>query len=68
MLSELVNSERLADDIDWSKVVEDLAQPYRIQVINFEIPILRLCAHQRITHTPTHQQRPATSIANGLCE
>src|SRR5215203_2832623 len=66
MMPEFVNRERFADNVHWSKLIEDLTQPGRLQLINFEIPVLRLDPHQFVAHTTTDEQRTAAGLVNGL--
>ena len=66
MIAEFVDGEGFADDVDWTKLVEDLAQPRGIEVVDFEVPVLRLRTHQGIAHTTTDEQRTAASFANGF--
>src|SRR5205823_10457026 len=63
--AELVNGERFAHHVNRSKSIENLAQPRRLNPINFQVPILRLPAHQLIAHTTADQQRATASIADG---
>ena len=66
--TDFVDGECFADNIDIAEPVEDLAQSSGFNVINFEVPILRLRAHQRIPHTTAHQQRAAASVEHGFAE
>src|SRR5438132_205668 len=45
MRPELVNGERFAHHVNHSKSIENLAEPRRLNLINFQVPILRLPAH-----------------------
>jgi len=62
MRTELVNSEGFADDVYWSKLVEDLSQARGVQIVDFEIPVLRFHSHQRIANTATDEQRTTTRV------
>src|SRR5205085_3103848 len=54
---EFVNGERFADNVNRSNLIEQLTQTSRIDPIYFQIPILRLPAHQFIAHTTSDEQR-----------
>ena len=68
MRPELVNGEGLANHVNRSKSIENLAKPRRLNSINFQVPILWLPAHQLIAHTTAYQQRAPTFIAHGLSD
>jgi hypothetical protein len=64
MRSELVNGERFTNDVHRSKSVENLAETSRLNSVNFQIPILRLLAHQLVAHTAANQQRASALLTN----
>src|SRR5947209_7984171 len=63
--AELVNRESFAHHVNRSKSIENIAKTRRLDPINFQVPILRLPAHQLIAHTTADQQRATTFIADG---
>lgn len=66
MMTELVDGEGFANDIYWSKLVEDLSQASGFQVVDFEVPIFGLRTHQLITNTTADEQGTTTCFVNGL--
>src|SRR6185369_6237975 len=66
MVTELVDGEGFADDVYWSKLVEDRSQVRRVQIVDLEVPVLRWHAHQRVANTATNEQRPATGFVDSV--
>ena len=66
MLAELVDSEGFPNDVDWSKLVQDLAQARRVEIVDLEVPVFRLRAHQLIANAAADKQRTPTCFVNGL--
>src|SRR6185369_3080130 len=64
MVAELVDSECFADDIDWPKLVQDLAHACSVEVVDFEVAVLWLRPHQRVANTATHEQGATTCFVN----
>src|SRR6185369_8814449 len=64
MVAELVDSECFADDVDWPKLVQDLAHACSVEVVDFEVAVLWLRPHQRIANTATHEQGATTCFVN----
>src|SRR5437763_12571144 len=65
MRPELVNGERFANHVNLSEWIENFAETRGFNSINFQVPILRLPAHQLIAHTAADQQRATAFIADG---
>ena len=63
--TQLINRERLADDVHISEPIQQLPQVAGLDSVNFQVPVLRLLAHQLIPHTTADEQRASAGIANG---
>src|SRR5258705_4731719 len=67
IVAELVNCERLADDIDIAKLIQDLLQLFRLDPVDLEIPLGRFDPHQLIAHASADEHRAATDFADCPC-
>ena len=65
MLTELVNSECFADGVDWSELVQNLSQACGVQIVDFEVPVFRLRAHEGVANTATDKQSTAARVVYG---
>src|SRR4029078_1397906 len=51
MIAELVDGEGFADNVYWSKLVQDCSHARGVQIVDFEVPVLRFRAHQLVANT-----------------
>src|SRR6185503_13708666 len=58
--SQLINSERFADDVYRANLIKQGTQFFGLNSVDFDIPILRLLAHEQIANTTAHEQRAST--------
>ncbi len=68
MSAELVNGERLAHNVNSAKVIQKYAQTRRLDAVDFEVPVLRLLAHQLVAHAAANQERASACVAHCLRE
>src|SRR5258706_1172066 len=54
--SQFINRERFADDVDRSDLIKQRAQFVGLNSVSFDVPILRLLAHEQITDTTADEQ------------
>jgi hypothetical protein len=63
VIADLINGERLADNIHIADGIEDLTQALRLDAIYLDIPVLGLGTHQLVTNAPANEHRtPAFGI------
>src|SRR5207237_4201525 len=64
MISQFVNRKRFADGIDFAERIKNFPQLLRLDAVNFNVPILRLDAHQFIAHAAADEHRASAVFAN----
>ena len=53
--ADFVNGKGFTDDVYLSESIKHFFQPRRFNSIDFNVPILRLPAHQLVAHTPADE-------------
>src|ERR1051326_2074432 len=65
ILAELVDAERLADDVNAPQAVEQRAQDRRLYPVDLHVPVLRSAPHQTVAHATADHQRAPARVAHG---
>src|SRR5207237_8229708 len=65
---ELVDGERLADDVDAAEAPEQSAYVRGLDAVNLHVPVLHLAAQQAVTHAPADEQSAPARVADGACQ
>src|SRR6185369_1781923 len=66
MIAQLVDGEGFADNVYWSKLVQHCSHARGVQIVDFEVPVLRFRAHQFVANTATDEQRTTTRVVYGF--